>query len=124
VPSKITTLYRPVGQAEFDLIRSFGFREFPARLPSQPYFYPVTNEEYATQIAREWNTKDAASAFTGYVLRFDVVSSFLEKYEIHRVGDSRHREYWIPAIDLEEFNRNILGVIHVVASYKTKNEAR
>jgi hypothetical protein len=120
VSSEITTLYRPVGQAEFDLIRASGFREFPPRLPSQPFFYPVTNEEYATQIARDWNTKDPASAFTGYVLRFDVLSSLLDKYDIHSVGDSRHREYWIPAVDLEEFNRNVLGLIHVVASYKNQ----
>jgi len=122
VPGETITLYRPVGKAEFDLIRSSGFREFPPRLPSQPFFYPVTNEEYATQIAREWNTKDAASAFTGYVLRFDVLSSFLEEYEIHTVGDSRHREYWIPAVDLVEFNRNVRGLIHVIASYTTKTE--
>ena len=28
-----TTLYRPVGQAEFDLIQNSGFRAFPPRLP-------------------------------------------------------------------------------------------
>lgn len=28
----VTTLYRPVGQAEVDLIRESGFREFPPRL--------------------------------------------------------------------------------------------
>lgn len=52
-----TTLYRPVGQAEMDLIRASRFREFPPRLPEQPIFYPVLTEEYATQIARDWNTK-------------------------------------------------------------------
>jgi hypothetical protein len=76
VPSEITTLYRPVGQAEFDLIRASGFREFPPRLPGQPFFYPVTNEKYATQIAHDWNTKDPNSGFVGYVLQFDALSSF------------------------------------------------
>ena len=78
MPAEITTLYRPVGQAELDLIRASGFKKFPPRLPEQPFFYPVTNEEYATQIARDWNTKDAASGFAGYVLRFDLLSLFLE----------------------------------------------
>jgi hypothetical protein len=33
-----TTLYRPVGQAELDLIRASGLRRFPTRLPHQPFF--------------------------------------------------------------------------------------
>lgn len=53
----VVTLYRPVGQAEFELIRDSRFREFPTRLPEQPIFNPVLNEEYATQIARDWNIK-------------------------------------------------------------------
>jgi hypothetical protein len=111
------TLYRPVGQAEFDLIRGADFRAFPPRLPEQPIFYPVLNEPYATQIARYWNTKDAASGFTGYVLRFDVCKEFLARYEVHTVGDSSHREYWIPARDLEHFNQNIKGRIKVTAKF-------
>jgi hypothetical protein len=53
---EVTTLYRPVGQAEVDLIRASGSRRFPPRLPEQPFFYPVLSEGYATQIARDWNT--------------------------------------------------------------------
>jgi hypothetical protein len=120
VPGEFKTLYRPVGQPEFDLIRTSGFREFPPRLPEQSFFYPVITEEYATQIARDWNTKDLTSAFTGYVLRFDVLSSFLDKYEIHIVGDSRHREYWIPSTDLKEMNRNLVGLIQVVSEYRSQ----
>lgn len=33
-----------------------------------PFFYPVTNEVYATELARDWNTKYEASGWTGYVL--------------------------------------------------------
>jgi len=51
------TLYRPVGSAELTLIEASGFKAFPPRLPEQPIFYPVTNESYAAQIARGWNTK-------------------------------------------------------------------
>ena len=58
---KTAVLYRPVGRKELELIRESGYREFPPRLPHQPIFYPALNEEYATRIARDWNTKDAVS---------------------------------------------------------------
>ena len=58
--------------ARWSLIRGNHFREFPPRLPEQPIFYPVLSEEYAMQIARDWNTKDERSGFVGYVLRFRV----------------------------------------------------
>ncbi len=114
---EVTTLYRPVGQKELELIRQSGFLSFPPRLPHQPFFYPVLNEEYATQIARDWNTRDEASGFEGHVLRFHVYSEFLNRYEVHVVGNSTHREYWIPAEELEEMNRRIEGAIEVVKSF-------
>jgi len=46
------TLYRPVGRKELELIQASGWREFPPRLPDQPIVYPVTNDDYAVQIAR------------------------------------------------------------------------
>ena len=45
----------------------------------QPVFYPVLSESYATQIARDWNTKDEASGFVGYVTRFAVDTAFLKR---------------------------------------------
>jgi hypothetical protein len=74
-------------------------------------------EEYATQIARDWNTKDERSGFAGYVLRFQVRSDFLQKYDVHVVGSSGHREYWIPAADLIEFNANVIAEIEIVAEF-------
>lgn len=112
-----TILYRPVGQREYELIADSGFRAFPPRLPEQPFFYPVANEEYATQIARDWNVRDAASGYRGYVLRFQVPSDFLERYPLQVVGTSVHTEYWIPAEDLAEFNSRIDGKIEVVARF-------
>jgi len=114
----LTTLYRPVGQVELHLIRASGFRGFPPRSPEQPFFYPVLTEEYATQIAREWNTKDERSGFAGFVLRFQVRTEFLTGYEIHVAGSSKHREYWIPASDLAGFNANIVGPIEIVAEFR------
>ncbi len=54
-------LYRPVGEQELALIRESGYTAFPPRLPEQPIFYPVLNEQYAAEIAGKWNTKDPAS---------------------------------------------------------------
>ena len=48
-------LYRPVGPKELELIIDSGWRKFPPRLPEQPIFYPVMNEEYAIQINEKWN---------------------------------------------------------------------
>jgi hypothetical protein len=118
VPAEIKTLFRPVGQAELDLIRASEFRAFPPRLPDQPFLYTVTKEEKPQQIARDWNTKDENSGYAGYVLRFDARSSFLNSYKVHTVGASRHQEYWIPAADLAEFNRNVVGTIQILASYR------
>jgi hypothetical protein len=96
-----------------ELIRSSGFRAFPPRLPAQPFFYPVLSEEYAVHIARDWNTKDEASGCEGCVWKFDVRTDFLSRYHAHVAGNSTHREYWIPAEDLESFNQNIEGMIRV-----------
>jgi hypothetical protein len=108
------TLYRPTGQAELDLIRQSDCRAFPPRLPDQPIFYPVLNEEYATQIARDWNTKDGG---IGYVVRFQVEKAFLDRYQVQTAGARVHQEYWIPAEELEEFNRHIIGSIEVTSRF-------
>lgn len=112
-----TILFRPVGQKELDLIRDSGFSKFPARLPEQPIFYPVLTEEYARQIARDWNAKHNEER-VGYVTRFRVRTEYLKQYEIQTVGGSEHSEYWIPAEDLAEFNQNIVGAIEVIAEYR------
>ena len=75
----MTTLFRPVGLNELSLIWDSGMREFPPRLPHQPIFYPVANRDYATQIAKDWNTKE--SSFAGYVTKFSVQDSHLADYE-------------------------------------------
>src|SRR3954462_8995659 len=104
-------LYRPVGPKELALVREGGFRGFPPRLPEQPIFYPVTNEEYAVEIARDWNVPQSGA---GFVMRFEVLESFMSRYETHVVGAARHTEWWIPAEDLEALNDNIQGRIQVI----------
>jgi hypothetical protein len=109
-----TTLYRPVGPKELELIAASGYREFPPRLPDQPIFYPVLDEGYAAQIARAWNVKASGA---GFVTRFEVNSEFLTRYPEQVVGAAVHRELWIPAEDLAEINRNIVGSIEVIAEF-------
>lgn len=116
----LITLYRPVGQKELDLIKESGYTIFPPRLPEQPIFYPVCNEEYAVQIARDWNAKHN-NPKVGYVTRFQVHTDYLSRYEVRIVGGSVHEEYWIPAEELEEFNQNIVGQIEVIAEYRGEN---
>ena len=111
------TLFRPVGLHELALIWDLKMRSFPPRLPQQPIFYPVANIEYATQIAKDWNIKDEASGFGGYVTRFDVPETYLRNFELRTVGASSHVEYWIPAEQLPEFNASIEGLIGVEAAY-------
>ena len=108
------TLYRPVGEKELVLIKQSGYKQFPPRLPEQPIFYPVLNQEYAIEIARDWNAVDN---HIGYVTKFEVRAEFLTNYSVQVVGASRHQEYWIPAEDLKEFNSNIIGLIEVVREF-------
>jgi hypothetical protein len=110
-----TILYRPVGPKELALIVGSGYREFPPRLPEQPIFYPVLNEDYARQIARDWNVKASGA---GYVTRFCVKKEFTARYAVQTVGSTVHKELWIPAENLVDLNRNIVGLIEVIAEYK------
>lgn len=113
-----TILYRPVGPEELELIAASGYREFPARLPEQQFFYPVLNEDYARQIARDWNVKASGA---GYVTRFALRKEFAAKYPVQKVGSSIHQELWIPTEEVAEMNRNMVGPIEVIAEYKNEN---
>ena len=110
-------LYRPIGYQELELIANSNFLAFPPRLPSQPIFYPVLNLEYGIQIAKDWNTSDPNSGFAGFVTQFDVDDTYVSQFEIKIVGGRQHQELWVPAEDLAQFNRHILGEITVVAAY-------
>ena len=110
-------LYRPVGFKELDLILNTGNRRFPPRLASQPIFYPVLNKDYATEIARNWNTKDSNSGYAGYVTEFEIEDGYISSFETHQVGASRHIELWIPAEELENFNKYIQQNILIVSAY-------
>lgn len=108
------TLFRPVGPEELELLRASDWRAWPPRLPGQPIFYPVLNEDYATKIARDWNVPHSGA---GFVTRFKVRKAFLDHYEVHQAGGQTMLEYWIPAEDLAQLNAVIIGTIEVIATY-------
>lgn len=110
-------VYRTTGQAELDLIKESGWRKLPTRLFWQPILYIVTTEEYAIQIARDWNATDTFSSNVGYVLELQVDDTFLAKYEQKQVGDKTHTEYWIPSEDVDAFNGAIQGEIKLIHSF-------
>jgi hypothetical protein len=107
-------LYRPVGPEELELIKESGWTKFPPRLFWQPIFYPVTNEEYAIQIARDWNVQASGC---GFVTKFHVNEEYIRKFEVRNVGGEVHTELWIPAEELGEFNNNIVGLIEVTREF-------
>lgn len=112
-----TKLYRPIGIGEYLLIKESNYTSFPPRLEWQPIFYPVTNQEYAEQIADRWNTNDEFSGFCGLVTCFELDEKYLEKFPIQNVGGLIHDELWVPAEELQEFNQKIIGKIEIVNGF-------
>ncbi|KFF14329.1 hypothetical protein IW15_02475 [Chryseobacterium soli] len=111
---KTKILYRPVGEKEMLLIIESGYQKFPLRLDWQPIFYPVMNEEYASEIAEKWNTRDEAGNYLGFVTRFEVQEAEINKYEVQNVGAGNHNELWVPVEELETFNQAIRGNIEAI----------
>ncbi|WP_141372033.1 hypothetical protein [Cellulomonas cellasea] len=114
-PPETVTLWRPTGPEELALVEATGWTAWPPRLPDQPIFYPVLNEDYATRIARDWN---APRSGVGYVTRFEVRTDFLDAYDVQQVGGETILEYWIPAEDLDALNASIVGRIEVVGEHR------
>lgn len=110
-----TTLWRPVGPRELELLREANWRAWPPRLPGQPIFYPVMNEDYAVRIARDWNVKHDGA---GFVTRFEVESEFLRRYPVQQAGGRTILELWVPGEELDEFNAHIVGEIEVVHEFR------
>ena len=52
--------------------------------------------------------------------RFEVEDSFCQKYEPHVVGAEYHKELWVPAEELDEFNQHIVGRIEIISEYDSE----
>lgn len=109
------TLWRPTGLQELELVKASGWKEWPPRLPDQPIFYPVLNEEYAIMIARDWNVPASG---VGFVTRFQTDREFAQRYPVRQVGGRDILELWVPAEELDEFNQHIVGIIEVVHEFR------
>ncbi len=96
---------------ELALIRDFGMRGFPPRLPDQQIFYPVLSEDHAIKIDRDWKVPRNGS---GFVTRLDVRKDYLDGHTVQEVGGRAHLEYWIPAEEMDSFNAAIVGEIEVI----------
>jgi hypothetical protein len=118
---KTTTLYRPVGEKEMALIIESGFKKFPPRLEWQPIFYPVLDEDYASEIAEKWNTRDEAGNYLGFVTKFEVLEEEANKYPAQNVGAKNHNELWVPSEELETFSQAIVGDIEVIKVFVGKD---
>ncbi|MGW6704024.1 hypothetical protein ACWGDE_03870 [Streptomyces sp. NPDC054956] len=114
-PRATTTLWRPTGPKEWALVEELGRRAWPPRLPEQPIFYPVLNEDYAIRIARDWNVKHSG---VGHVTRFEVDSEFLRRYPVQQAGGRTILELWVPAEELGLFNDHIVGEIQLVHTFR------
>lgn len=98
------------------MIKEADFREFPPRLSEQPIFYLVLNRQYAMEIALGWNAK-YNDDHKGYVTKFEVDDDYCAQFEIHCVGSGYHKELWVPAEKLKEFNSHIIGKIDVIREF-------
>jgi hypothetical protein len=50
-----------------------------------------------------------------------VRKSFLDRYRVEQAGSKAHLEYWIPAEDLDDFNKAIVGRIEVTATFSRES---
>lgn len=103
------------------LIIESNYKKFPPRLEWQPIFYPVLDEEYASEIAEKWNTRDKAGNYLGFVTQFEVLEDEVNKYPAQNVGDRNHNELWIHSEELDTFNRAIVGNIKVIKVFIGKD---
>ena len=87
----------------------------------QPIFYPVLNEDYASEIAEKWNTRDEAGNYLGFVTRFEVLEEVANQYPSQNVGARNHNELWVPSEELETFNQAIVGNIIVIKVFIGKD---
>ncbi|MCG6498217.1 hypothetical protein [Kitasatospora sp. A2-31] len=118
--AKTVTLWRPTGPQELALVEASGWRSWPPRLLEQPIFYPVLNEDYAIRIARDWNVPASG---VGYVTRFEIDAAFVARYPVQPAGGRTILELWVPAEELDEFNRHIVGRIEVVHEFRPQSHA-
>ncbi len=104
-------LYRAMGPGQLLCIQKSNWRAFPARLPDQAFFYPLSNLALAQNIARQWNQQRSGA---GFVVEFSVNARFLQAYQKDELAGGEGYEYRIPAQDMDALNAQLVGPIKVV----------
>ncbi|WP_248001181.1 hypothetical protein [Streptomyces sp. RPA4-5] len=54
----------------------------------------------------------------GHVTRFEIEADFAARYPVRQAGGETILELWVPAEELAEFNRHIVGRIELVRSFR------
>jgi hypothetical protein len=80
----------------------FGVPRVSSAIATPAYLLSRSSADYATRIARDWNTKD--SRFAGCVTSFQRNHEYLATFERHIVGSVMHEECWMPSEQLPDFN--------------------
>ena len=76
----------------------------------------MTNEDYAVQIARDWNCKFNADK-KGFVTRFFLDEGYLSRFDRKIVGGKMHEELWAPAEHLQELQQQHNREIEVTRAF-------
>lgn len=110
-------MYRPVGLREMMMVLDSGNRRFPDREQGQSVFYPTYSAVHATQMARDWHTKDPYAGFAGFVTAFDMEEEYLQALPLTDRNGKKRQELKIPSSDLAEFNTHIQGPIRITKCF-------
>ena len=92
---ELSTLYRPVGQRELELVRESGFRRFPSRLPTNQFsiLYSTSSTLRKLLATGIGMTKHQASRDTCYVSVYERSSSLVMRSTVWEVRSTRNTGY-------------------------------
>lgn len=105
-------LWRAVGQAELNLVAASGWRAWPPAAPGRAGFRAVLDRRLAARVSRE---RIVPAEGAGFVARFEVERSFIQRYPAGRDGEPG---YLIPARDVTALNDHLVGVITEEADHR------
>ena len=107
----VTTLYCAVSPQELEAIKCLRWKSFPARDKEEAGFYPVLNRPFALQKARDWTLPAWGE---GYITCFRIAALYVRNFEVQTLSGEVHEELWVPAEELDTFNKNIVGKIQLL----------
>lgn len=103
----ITTLYRTVNGDDLSALRARQWKGFPPC--AEAAFYPALNARFARDLM-----SSQEGEVTLHLTRFRINAGYVRSFEVQTLSGEVYEELWVPAEELEAFNRNIVGRIAVV----------